>query len=85
MTHRPVDDLPAEATSTLLGVCEQLSLSPHVGLARWAASVSDALLVRLASVTRRTRRRHRPQTVRPARVARRGRTGRAAFGRAGRC
>jgi hypothetical protein len=51
MTDRPVDDLPGEATSTLLGVCEQLSLSPHVGLARWAASVSDALLVRLASVT----------------------------------
>ena len=50
MTHPPVDDLPEEATSTLLGVCEQLSLSRHAGLARWAASVSDALLVRLASV-----------------------------------
>jgi hypothetical protein len=51
MTHPAVDDLPEEATSTLLGVCEQLSLSRHTGLARWAASVSDALLVRLASVT----------------------------------
>ena len=51
MTHPPVDDLPEEATSTLLGVFEQLSLSRHAGLARWAASVSDALLVRLASVT----------------------------------
>ena len=50
MTHPPVDDLPEEATATLLGVCEQLSLSRHAGLARWAASVSDALLVRLASV-----------------------------------
>ena len=50
MTHPPVDDLSQEATSTLLGVCEQLSLSRHAGLARWAASVSDALLVRLASV-----------------------------------
>jgi hypothetical protein len=51
MTHPPVDDLPEEATSTLLGVFEQMSLSRHAGLARWAASVSDALLVRLASVT----------------------------------
>lgn len=51
MTHPAVDDLPEEATSTLLGVCEQLSLSRHAGLARWAASVSDALLVRLASAT----------------------------------
>ncbi len=51
MTHPPVDDLPEEATSTLPGVGEQLSLSRHAGLARWAGSVSDALLVRLASVT----------------------------------
>ena len=51
MTHLPVDDLPEEATSTLLGVVDQLSLSRHAGLALWAASVSDALLVRLASVT----------------------------------
>jgi hypothetical protein len=51
MTHPAVDDLPEEATATLLGVCEQLSLSRHAGLARWATSVSDALLVRLASVT----------------------------------
>jgi hypothetical protein len=51
MTHPPVDDLPEAATSTLLGVYEQLSLSRHAGLARWAASVSDALLVQLASVT----------------------------------
>jgi hypothetical protein len=50
MSHPPVDDLPEEATSTLLSLCEQLSLSRHAGLARWAASVSDALLVRLASV-----------------------------------
>jgi hypothetical protein len=51
MTHPPVDDLPEEATSTLLDVCEQLSRSRHAGLARWAASVSDALLVRLVTVT----------------------------------
>lgn len=50
MTHPPVDDLPEAATATLLGICQQLSLSRHAGLARWAASVSDALLVRLASV-----------------------------------
>jgi hypothetical protein len=50
MTHPPVHDLPEEAAATLLGVCEQLSQSRHAGLARWAASVSDALLVRLASV-----------------------------------
>ncbi len=51
MTYPTVDDLPEEATSTLLGVCSQLSQSRHRGLARWAASVSDALLVRLVSVT----------------------------------
>ena len=51
----PGDDLPQEATSTLLGVYEQLSLSRHAGLARWAGSVSDALLVRLASVMRGAR------------------------------
>ena len=51
MTHPRVDDLPEEATSTLLGICEQLSLSRHAGLARWAASVSDALLLQLVSVT----------------------------------
>jgi hypothetical protein len=51
MTYPAVDDLPEEATSTLLGVCGQLSQSRHAGLARWAASVSDALLVRLVSVT----------------------------------
>jgi hypothetical protein len=51
MTYPAVDDLPEEATSTLLGVCSQLSQSRHPGLARWAASVSDALLVRLVSVT----------------------------------
>ncbi len=50
MTHPPVDDLPQEAAATLLGVCEQLAQSRHAGLARWAAAVSDALLVRLASV-----------------------------------
>jgi hypothetical protein len=49
VTHPPVDDLPEEATAMLLGVCEQLSQSRHAGLARWAGSVSDALLVRLAS------------------------------------
>ena len=51
MTYPSVDDLPEEATSTLLGVFAQLSQSRHRGLARWAASVSDALLVRLVSVT----------------------------------
>ena len=51
MTYPAVDDLPEGATSTLLGVCAQLSQSRHPGLARWAASVSDALLVRLVSVT----------------------------------
>jgi hypothetical protein len=51
MTYPTVDDLPEEATSTLLGVCSQLSQSRHRGLARWAASVSDALLVRLVTVT----------------------------------
>ena len=50
MTHPPVDNLPKEATSTLLSVFEQLSRSRHAGLARWAAPVSDALLVRLVSV-----------------------------------
>jgi hypothetical protein len=51
MTYPTVDDLPEEATSMLLGVCSQLSQSRHPGLARWAASVSDALLVRLVAVT----------------------------------
>jgi hypothetical protein len=51
MTHPTVDDLPQAATSTLLSVCTQLSQSRHPGLARWAASVSDALLVRLVSAT----------------------------------
>src|ERR1700761_664540 len=50
MTHPDVDDLPEGATSTLLSVFEQLSQSRHAGLARWAASVSDALLVRLVTV-----------------------------------
>jgi hypothetical protein len=51
MTYAAVGNLPEEATSTLLGVCAQLSQSRHPGLARWAASVSDALLIRLVSVT----------------------------------
>jgi hypothetical protein len=51
MTYPTVDDLPEEATSTLLGVCTQLSQSRHPGLARWAVSVSNALLVRLVTVT----------------------------------
>ena len=51
MTYPTVEDLPEEATSTLLGVCAQLSRSRHRGVARWAASVSDALLARLVSVT----------------------------------
>src|SRR5947209_10043207 len=51
MTYPAVDDLPEEATTTLLGVCAQLSQSRHPGLARWASSVSDALLIRLVSVT----------------------------------
>jgi hypothetical protein len=51
MSYPTVDDLPEEATSMLLGVCSQLSQSRHPGLARWAASVSDALLVRLVTVT----------------------------------
>jgi hypothetical protein len=50
MTHPAVDHLPEQATSTLLDLCWQLSQSRHAGLARWAASVSDALLVRLASM-----------------------------------
>jgi hypothetical protein len=50
MTYPAIDDLPEEATSTLLGVCGQLSQSRHAGLARWAASVSDALLLQLVSV-----------------------------------
>lgn len=51
MAHPPVDDLPEEAAATLLGVCGQLSQSRQAGLARWAASVSDALLARLVTVT----------------------------------
>ncbi len=51
MTYPAVGDLPEDATSTLLGVCAQLSRSRHPGLARWASSVSDALLVRLVTVT----------------------------------
>jgi hypothetical protein len=50
MTHPTVDDLPEQATATLLDVCSQLSQSRHAGLARWATSVSDALLVRLLSI-----------------------------------
>jgi hypothetical protein len=50
MTYPTVDDLPEAATSTLLGVCTQLSQSRHPGLARWATSVSDDLLARLVSV-----------------------------------
>jgi hypothetical protein len=49
MTYPTVDELPEAATSTLLGVCAQLSRSRHPGLARWAASVSDALLAQLVS------------------------------------
>src|SRR5271155_204199 len=51
MTHPPVDDLPEEAASILLGVFEELSRSRHPGLARWAGPVSDALLIRLVSLT----------------------------------
>ena len=51
MTYPAVGELPEDATSTLLGVCAQLSRSRHPGLARWASTVSDALLVRLVSVT----------------------------------
>jgi hypothetical protein len=51
MTYPAVGELPEDATSTLLGVCAQLTRSRHPGLARWASSVSDALLVRLVSVT----------------------------------
>lgn len=51
MTYPAVDDLPEEATSTLLGVCTQLLQSRRAGLARWAASVSDALLIQLVTVT----------------------------------
>ena len=51
MTYPTVDDLPEQATSTLLGVCAQLSRSRHRGLARWASTVSDALMARLVSVT----------------------------------
>ena len=51
MTFPAVDALPEEATSILLGVCAQLSQSRHPSMARWAASVSDALLVHLVTVT----------------------------------
>jgi hypothetical protein len=51
MTYPAVDDLPEAASSTLLGVCGQLSRSRHPGLARWAGSVTDALLIRLVAVT----------------------------------
>jgi hypothetical protein len=51
MTYPAVDHLSGEATSTLLGVCAQLSRSRHPGLARWASSVADALLVQFVSVT----------------------------------
>jgi len=51
MTFPAVDDLPEEAASILLGVCTQLSQSRHARMARWAASVSDALLVQLVTVT----------------------------------
>lgn len=51
MTHPAVDHLPEEATSTLLRICERLSRSRHAGLAQWATSTSDALLIRLMSVT----------------------------------
>ena len=51
MTYPAVDDLPEAATSTLLGVCAQLSQSRHRGVARWATSVSDALLARLVTVS----------------------------------
>jgi hypothetical protein len=51
MTYPTVDDLSEAASCTLLGICTQLSQSRHPGLARWATSVADALLVRLVSVT----------------------------------
>ena len=51
MTYPTVEDLPEQATSTLLGVFAQLSRSRHRGVARWATSVSDALLAQLVSVT----------------------------------
>jgi hypothetical protein len=51
MTYPAVDDLPEEATTTLLDVCTQLSRSRHAGLSQWAAAVTDALLVQLVTVT----------------------------------
>jgi hypothetical protein len=51
MTYPAVDDLPEAAASALLGVFAQLSQSRHPGLARWAFTVSNALLCRLVSVT----------------------------------
>jgi hypothetical protein len=51
ISYPAVDDLPEEATSTLLGVCTQLMQSRRAGLVRWATSVSDALLVQLVAVT----------------------------------
>lgn len=51
MTYPAVNDLPEEATTTLLDVCTQLSRSRHEGLSRWAAAVTDALLVQLVTVT----------------------------------
>lgn len=46
-----VDELSEEATSTLLGVFAQLSRSRHEGLAQWSTAVSEALLVRLVTVS----------------------------------
>ncbi len=51
MTYPAVHGLPEVATSTLLGICAQLSRSRHPGLARWASDVSDALIIQLVSVT----------------------------------
>lgn len=51
MTYPAVDALPEESTSTLLGVCAQLSRSRHQGLAQWASAASDALLAQLIAVT----------------------------------
>ena len=50
MTYPPVDHLPDQAAATLLSVCRQLSQSRQAALAGWAASVSDALLLRLLSL-----------------------------------
>ncbi len=50
MTHPNVDGLAEQGAYVLLHVFEWLARSRSPGLARWAGSVADALLARLASI-----------------------------------